>query len=217
MYADEFVSNLEHGLLCTFDISGDVKAGMRLYASIGYWPDIFRVRSSSSFRTRRSSVSMSITTLCFSDRFEPNDTRQTATDLGIAPGIHVDGTSISMANDQDWYRFTVVPPSDSLDVKLDYAPSRGNLDMDVIDASGRTVGRSTAIDTKDIVNLTDLAPGVYYVHVYAAPAAPPGGPNSYKLYIDPSEKSTRARTVHQRAQCRSVAGLLLARPGQRCQ
>ena len=190
MYADEFVSNLEHGLLCTFDISGDVKAGMRLYASIGYWPDIAEIdiplfpdQTIFSFNVSHD--------VCFADRFEPNNSQATATDLGIAPGIHVDGTSISMDNDQDWYRFQVLRPSDSLDVKLDYAPSRGNLDMDVFDAGGHLVGRSNAVDTKDIVNLTDLAPGVYYVHVYAAPPSASGGPNSYKLYIDPSEKSVQ--------------------------
>ena len=38
VYLDEFVSNLEHGLLCTFDVTGKVTAGLSAYVTVGVWP-----------------------------------------------------------------------------------------------------------------------------------------------------------------------------------
>ena len=130
---------------------------------------------------------------------------------GIAPGIHIDGTSISMANDQDWYRFEVYAPATARP-SSEHAPC-GNLDMDVVDANGRLLGRSTAIDAEDIVNSTDLAPGVVPSRLCRFPELPVAPIRTSCTSIR-AEKH-RASTVREPAERGSRKQLLHFGPGQR--
>ena len=121
------------------------------------------------------------------DRFEPNETRVGAAEIGIGPGIHLQNLSRHNAADEDWYQFEVVRP-DQIDISLGFWHAEGNLDVQVIqlDSQGNEVvlgsGESTTDD--ETVSLT-LDPGTYYLHVYATD----GTGNTYSLSIDASAAS----------------------------
>src|SRR5205823_4147009 len=50
------------------------------------------------------------------DRFEPDDTRASAANIGVGPGVHLTNLGIT-PGDQDWYHFEVLRP-DSIDVRI---------------------------------------------------------------------------------------------------
>ncbi len=180
--ANELLENLEHGLLCTFDISGSVQMGLRISGTIGFPP--FDVHVSVQPLPDVTILDFDVDSVdCFPDRFEPNDTLKTATNVGVAPGVHVADVSIASSRDTDWYRFEVLRPVDSIDVRLDFVPALGNLDLEVTDARGNNLGRSTTRDKEERVTLRNVQPGVYYVHAYGT------SENSYKLFIDPGQDS----------------------------
>src|SRR5205823_7220283 len=117
---------------------------------------------------------------CFPDRFEPvNNTRQAAPDVGVAPGIHLDGVSLSRATDVDWYRFEVVRP-ESIEVLTKQASLAG-LNLEVTDAQGHVLGTSGGNKHIESVTLENLAPGSYYVHVSGN-----GDEVKYDLAIEPA-------------------------------
>ena len=197
---NELLENLEHGLACAFDISGSVDLGFRIHGSIGYWPleVSFDYRPFPDVTLYEFDVDHDD---CFPDRFEgthatSNDTRAQAVDIGIAPGVHLADVGISSENDSDWYRFEVLRPIDVMDVRLDYVEALGNLDLEVTNAAGNNLGRSLSLghsldlgltasnSSADRVTLHDVAPGVYYVHVFGH-----GAENAYKLFIDPGQQS----------------------------
>jgi hypothetical protein len=197
---NELLENIEHGLACAFDISGSVDLGFRIHGSIGYWPleVSFDYRPFPDVTLYEFDIDQGD---CFPDRFEgtpatSNDTRARAADIGIAPGVHLADVSISSDNDSDWYRFEVLRPIDVIDVRLDYVESLGNLDIEVTNAAGNNLGRSLSLghsldlgltasgSSANRVTLHDVAPGVYYVHVFGH-----GAENAYKLLIDPGQQS----------------------------
>ncbi|MCX5660515.1 MAG: right-handed parallel beta-helix repeat-containing protein [Planctomycetota bacterium] len=117
------------------------------------------------------------------DRFENNDTRATAADLGVAPGIHIADADIDTPGDEDWYSFTVLRPGQGdLDVKLT-STSLSSLTLLVTDASGQAIGTATNSISLKKVSLAGLAAGTYHVRVAGGVS---GATTSYVLAIDPA-------------------------------
>jgi len=115
VYLDEFVSNLEHGLLCTFDVTGVVTAALSAYVTLGIWPlehtEKWQIAEVKLVDWQLSHED------CYSVRLEPNDLSEMAADIGVGPGIHLDNVALASPTDQDWYKFTVVRPVDSINVQ----------------------------------------------------------------------------------------------------
>ena len=185
VYLDEFVTNLDHGLLCTFDVTGAVTAGLKAYVTLGVWP----VSTTYDWvLAERTLVDWQLShDDCYSIRFEPNDFREFAADIGVGPGIHLDNVALASPTDRDWYKFTVLRPTDSINVQAIFRNAAGNIDIDVVTPDGRLLGRSATSRDRELVTLQDVQPGTYYVHVYGH--MPETQPNNYKLYVDPGPGS----------------------------
>src|SRR5439155_10450108 len=103
VYASEFEEDVKDGLRCTFDLSGQITAEMIAYAEIDYFFGSQSVQVPITPKEVLLDFSKSDSD-CYPERFEPtNDTPQGAPYLGVAPGIHLDGVSLSSATDVDWY------------------------------------------------------------------------------------------------------------------
>jgi hypothetical protein len=117
------------------------------------------------------------------DRFEPDETKATAADLGTIQGVKSYGNlTIDNPNDQDWYKFqtSALGAGDSA-VVIAFDPTAGPLDLQVYDASGDLVGSSSAAASIKLISLAGLPAGTYYAHVSGHNGAT--SPN-YLLTID---------------------------------
>jgi len=124
--------------------------------------------------------------LLVGDSFESNNTWQTATDLGVIPGVHRGGLSIDVAADEDWYRFELLR-TDDVAFQIAFNSAAGNLSFDlvrVLDTTPTVVGSSTANTQGAGLTASGLAAGSYYLQVIGG-----GNTNTYSLAIDPATSS----------------------------
>ncbi len=107
-------------------------------------------------------------TISAGDRFEDNDSAQSAT---LLPSINTtlleSGLSVQR-DDADWYRFTLSSAGRDGDwVKLNFQGALGDVDMDVFAADGVTrVGYSHGVGDEELVSLAGYSAGDYLVKVY---------------------------------------------------
>ncbi|MFN5531223.1 MAG: right-handed parallel beta-helix repeat-containing protein, partial [Planctomycetaceae bacterium] len=128
------------------------------------------------------------------DSFESNETWQTASDLGVIPGVHRGALSIDVVGDHDWYTFELLRPDD-LAFQIDFNATAGNLSFELVQVSAgtpTTLQSSIANTTGAGVQAVGLAPGRYYLHVFGG-----GNTNTYSVAVDPaSTSSTRVLYVN---------------------
>lgn len=118
------------------------------------------------------------------DAFEPNDSAAAASDLQTLEGHGNQwaGLSVHAADNEDWYRFTTTAdgaPGDALGIVFSHAA--GDLDIALFDAEGNPVGDADSASDDEIIDLTGMTAGTYYVAVFGyAGATNP----AYALFID---------------------------------
>lgn len=121
------------------------------------------------------------------DRFEPNNTFSQAADLGVLKANHTE-QNLVMADAGDWYRFTMNGQGNiSNYVGVNFQHTAGDLDLEVYNSSGRRLGLSDGVTNSEVVSLSGLSAGTYYVHVYGYRGAT--NPN-YSLTVSPGVAST---------------------------
>ncbi|MCL4788949.1 MAG: pre-peptidase C-terminal domain-containing protein, partial [Verrucomicrobia bacterium] len=101
------------------------------------------------------------------DRFESNNTSQTATDLGVIAGQRIEPElSLHSSSDADWFLFqtTTNTTSDHF-VRIDFQHAQGNLGLALYNSYGLLRYSETA-SNREIVSLNGLPAGAYYVLVY---------------------------------------------------
>ncbi len=101
------------------------------------------------------------------DRFENNDTPQTATDLHTISGTHVESGLSVEADDPDWYRFTLATAGREGDrITLDFQHAQGDLDLYLYNSSGSAeLDASQSVGNQESISLAGMAPGTYLVNV----------------------------------------------------
>ncbi|MCA9181477.1 MAG: LEPR-XLL domain-containing protein [Planctomycetales bacterium] len=121
------------------------------------------------------------------DRFEPNNTFAQAADLGVLNTNHME-QNLVMADSGDWYRFTMSGQGTSSNyVGVNFQHAAGDLDLEVYNSSGRRLGLSDGVTNSEVVSLSGLSAGTYFVHVYGYRGVT--NPN-YTLTISPSIAAT---------------------------
>ncbi|MDT9274728.1 MAG: hypothetical protein P5680_09000 [Limnospira sp. PMC 737.11] len=104
------------------------------------------------------------------DEFEPNDSIETATDLGllsVEDGYYLKGDLSIHAGDYDWFKFEINQPGGvSGDILIDrwYPPSFWNqgVGLDLYDAEGVLIESGNEY----WISLNGLEPGTYHIQVY---------------------------------------------------
>lgn len=117
----------------------------------------------------------------FSDRFEANNTRATATNLGSPPSLTLDDLTIDpgdTADDQDFFRWRAAFTG-TLDLGIRFTHRAGNLDLRVLDSNGNVIVASTSTDNDERVFIPVVAGQDYTFQVVGVN----GNTNSYSLEL----------------------------------
>ena len=116
------------------------------------------------------------------ERFEPNDTLETAAYIGVGPGFHLRGISLH-CDDEDYYRFRMVKPG-ALLLRLHGHYPQG---FRLLDAAGVELDAEYIHhgDTNAVITSGVLAAGSYHIKVYDA--ATPQGVDPYGLDVEPAD------------------------------
>ena len=101
------------------------------------------------------------------DAFEPNDSRPTATDLRQVQGEReLTNLSIHTSNNEDWFRFeTVASSTSSHFIGLLFNGSQGDIDLELLDATGNVLASSATSNDWEIINFAGRPAGVYFARV----------------------------------------------------
>jgi hypothetical protein len=102
------------------------------------------------------------------DRFESNDTLQTATDLQTISGLlPIDDLSIHYNSDRDLYKFTTIGYGTNADfIELHYFHSDGDIDLKLLDSVGTVIGTSSGVSNTERISLGGRSAGTYFIEVF---------------------------------------------------
>ena len=98
------------------------------------------------------------------DVFEPNDTRETAADLGSGDQAHKSLT-IHEPQNNDWYRWTA-PVAGTLLVDITFDHALGDLNLEAYGASGNLLAASTSTTSDEQISLQVAAGQAYSIRVF---------------------------------------------------
>jgi hypothetical protein len=117
------------------------------------------------------------------DAYENNDSFGLAANLGTLSDVKTIN-SLVMNDAADWFKFKMNAAGASSDyVKIQFTHTRGDLDLELYNASGRLLSRSQGITNSEQLSLKNLAAGTYYIRAFGYRGA--HNP-SYSLTIDPA-------------------------------
>jgi hypothetical protein len=116
------------------------------------------------------------------DVFEPNNSRDAATNLGTSDQAHSNLT-IHTFNDEDWYKWSA-GQSGILTVSTLFQHAKGNIDLQLYDSAGKLVGSSTSTKDNETISRNVLLGESYFIRVFIDGFATQ---ESYNLLIDGPE------------------------------
>lgn len=99
---------------------------------------------------------------CAPDRFEPNNTLASATP--VSPGT-LTGLTACAADRDDWYGITLAA-GQRLDGNVLHAYRDGDLDIEILDAAGATVGGAGQTRDNEPFSFTAPSSGTFYLRIY---------------------------------------------------
>jgi hypothetical protein len=117
---------------------------------------------------RNPSYTLTIKPPAADDAFGPNSTRATAHDFKTLNGFH-NYSNLTLATAADWYKFTTTATGgvDNV-VEIDFSNAAGNLNLHLFDSNGTEIHSGVGTDDFEIVTLSGLAAGTYYLEVDGA-------------------------------------------------
>lgn len=125
------------------------------------------------------------------DRYEPNDSRSNAAEIGALQAPQTI-TGLKMADSQDWFEFRLPSTAGSdASVEISFQHRRGDLDLTVYNAAGTRIGSSTGTGDREQVSLAGQPAGDYFVKVFGYNGA---HNSSYSLTVNPGRPPQAAPT-----------------------
>ena len=136
------------------------------------------------------------------DRFEPNNSYSVATQLRFASGVHQEANlSIDHAGDEDWFSFSLAATATVANyARIDFNTALGDLDLYLYKSTDTTtpIRSSAGVSDSEVIPLTDLPAGTYYVRVVGYNDADQSQLHAHPLHAGPAHRR------HLRAQQRPV-------------
>ena len=121
------------------------------------------------------------------DAYEENDSRTAARNLGTVAEPQT-LASLAMADNADWYSFTMNGPGTSADfVEISFEHAQGDLELALFNSAGTRVRLSDGATDAERVSVAGLPAGTYFVRVFGFLGAT--NP-SYSLQIDVGNEIT---------------------------
>ena len=101
------------------------------------------------------------------DEKEPNDSIETAWDLGQVTGFQEIGPlSIHEPGDEDWFHFETTAAATSWDgAAIDFWHEEGDIDLALFDAQGEMIANTGGINDLEYISMEGLPEGEYYLRV----------------------------------------------------
>ena len=99
------------------------------------------------------------------DRFEPNDTRATATNFGALGDRTTFALSIHASGNDDYYQFSA-GSSGTVIASLAFTHALGDVDMQLLDSAGTILATSSSVTNAESISFAVTAGQTYYVRVY---------------------------------------------------
>lgn len=112
------------------------------------------------------------------DRFEANDTLQTATGLGQVTTRVVNDLSISSGSDLDYFTFTA-GQTGQLDLSVLFSHAAGDIDVQVLDANGGVLASADSVTDNEALSLNVVQGSTYALAVNGFA----GATNDYALAL----------------------------------
>ncbi len=105
------------------------------------------------------------------DRFEPNDSRQTATPLPAPSGLATfNDLTVHLSGNSDWYSFNILGiPTVANFVNVSLTHLEGDLDVELYDLQGTKLRESASIRDQERISLAGLTTGGYLLRVFGSP------------------------------------------------
>lgn len=97
------------------------------------------------------------------DWYEENDFLGTG-NLGVLQGQNPYYGLVLQSNDQDWFQFQTTNTG-TLNVRLDFLNSLGDLDFELYNSAGQLVGSSATSGDVEQISIPNAAPGIYHAKV----------------------------------------------------
>ncbi|KEI67190.1 hypothetical protein A19Y_2255 [Planktothrix agardhii NIVA-CYA 126/8] len=113
------------------------------------------------------------------DIYEDNDFIGTG-DLGSLQGQNPYYGLVLQSNDQDWFQFQTTNTG-TLNVRLDFLNSLGDLDFELYNSAGERVGASATSGDVEQISIPNAAPGIYHAKVIGYGGV---GNSNYSLTVD---------------------------------
>ncbi|MEX0939164.1 MAG: Ig-like domain-containing protein [Pirellulales bacterium] len=98
------------------------------------------------------------------DRFEENDTLETATVLGSIPYITLRDLTIDTADDEDWFKITA-HSTGKLIVNAYFTDEIGDIDIRIFDAAGNEIDASTTLSDDEQIIIPVVSQEMYFLQV----------------------------------------------------
>ena len=119
------------------------------------------------------------------DIYEDNDFIGTG-DLGSLQGYNPYDGLVLQSNDQDWFQFQTTNTG-TLNVRLDFLNSAGDLDFELYNSAGERVGASATSGDVEQISILNAAPGIYHAKVIGDNGV---GNSNYSLTVDAPTAAT---------------------------
>jgi len=119
------------------------------------------------------------------DSLEPNDDRDSATQLGS--GGSYDDLEVSSEEDSDYFAVEA-DAGDTITATIEFADDNGDIDLELQDADGNYLDGSISVSDNETVSYTVSEAGTYYVEVYSFS----GAPTSYDIDVSTEESTSAA-------------------------
>lgn len=116
------------------------------------------------------------------DAFEDNDTRETASVLTATDDAVYADLTIDTSNDVDFFEITAAFDG-ALEVSIDFTDADGDLDLQLLNASGQVVDSSAGVTDQETVSAAASAGDVFYARVFGFS----GATNAYAMTVDQPE------------------------------
>lgn len=119
------------------------------------------------------------------DAYEPNNTLSEAYDLSSKEKNWLSTIAgLGMQADDDWYKISVTPGYTHVQVDCRFTDADGDIDIQLIDASGTVLAISQSITDNEFINYVVPNDGTYYIRVFYGDKG-----NTYDLWWDDLIKS----------------------------
>lgn len=126
-----------------------------------------------------------------SDRFEPNNSFSSSTNLGTLQGqAEQSALSIHQASDEDWFQFTTVAVGAVTHfISANFIHAVGDIDIELYDQAGTKIASSNTASNEERISLQGLPAGTYFARVIGFNSA---ANSDYQIHVQAPSNTINA-------------------------